>query len=130
MTTLNPSPATAISRTVPDRRQLRRDGRHRRNAVAESRYSEIRTPHSEIHEIHLLPALPPQWPTGSVQGLRTRGGFEVDVAWKDGKLTGAVLRSQLGNSCAVRYGGQSITLETRRKAAYSLDANLVIKPRP
>lgn len=61
---------------------------------------------SQAGEIELLPALPRAWPEGRVRGLRARGGFEVDVAWKDGRLTGATVRSVAGRRCRVRYGEQ------------------------
>jgi len=54
--------------------------------------------------VQLLPALPGAWPNGSVKGLRARGGYVVDVAWKDGKLARAVLHSELGNPCAIGLG--------------------------
>ena len=55
-------------------------------------------------EIELLPALPKAWPNGSIKGLRARGGFELDIQWKDSKLVNVTVRSLAGGSCRLRYG--------------------------
>ena len=75
---------------------------------------------SHMGEIHLLPALPKAWPRGTAKGLRARGGFEVDVKWKDGSLTEAVIRSVNGTGCKVRYGDQILTLQLKRGASRTL----------
>jgi alpha-L-fucosidase 2 len=57
---------------------------------------------SHTGEIELLPALPKEWPAGSVRGLRARGGFTVDEAWQDGKLASATVRAKYAGPCRLR----------------------------
>ncbi|MAF09174.1 alpha-L-fucosidase [Candidatus Poribacteria bacterium] len=61
---------------------------------------------SHAGEISLLPALPTTWPSGSVKGLRARGGFDVDIAWEGGRLAEARLTPRLGGVCRVRTSGE------------------------
>jgi len=57
---------------------------------------------SHEDELALLPALPAAWKDGQVKGLVARGGFEVGLRWKDGRITEATLHSKLGRPCRVR----------------------------
>jgi alpha-L-fucosidase 2 len=61
---------------------------------------------SHLGVLEFLPALPGSWPAGSVRGMRARGGYEVDLDWKDGRLTQAVVRRVAGGAGKpkVRYG--------------------------
>ena len=52
--------------------------------------------------IHLLPAIPDTWKNGSVKGLKARGGFEVDIEWKNAKFASAIIKSSLGGNCRLR----------------------------
>ncbi|MCH5718021.1 glycosyl hydrolase family 95 catalytic domain-containing protein [Niabella hibiscisoli] len=57
---------------------------------------------SHLEEVHLLPALPSAWSEGWVKGLKARGGFEIAMQWKSGKLINANVQSLNGNDCVLR----------------------------
>ncbi|REE86501.1 alpha-L-fucosidase 2 [Paenibacillus taihuensis] len=59
---------------------------------------------SHAGEIHLLPALPFQWHTGRITGLRARGNAEVDIEWQGGELITATIHSHAQLETVVRYG--------------------------
>lgn len=66
--------------------------------------------------LHLLPALPRTWPTGSVKGLRARGGYEVDLSWSAGRLTAFSIRSNTQKTCRVMFGGKTYDFDLATKA--------------
>jgi alpha-L-fucosidase 2 len=81
---------------------------------------------SQSGEVVLLPALPKAWSDGSGRGLRARGGFEIDLAWANGKLTRAGIKSLLGNPLRARYGEQVVDMKTSR--GQSVTFNALFKP--
>lgn len=74
--------------------------------------------------IDLLPALPSAWTTGKVTGLRTRGGFELDLEWADGKLKQATVRSLLGNPAVFRVGEHERKMDVAAGSTVTIDGEL------
>ncbi len=62
-------------------------------------------------EITVLPALPKQWPDGSLKGVRVRGGGKLDITWNQGKLTKVSLQCEHAKKYRVVYGGQSVDIQ-------------------
>jgi alpha-L-fucosidase 2 len=81
--------------------------------LLQSHEVDARNSNDEIRVIELLPALPKAWPNGSVTGLRARGGFEVGIAWHEGKLTSATIHSLNGNPVQLRYGSAACDLKLK-----------------
>jgi alpha-L-fucosidase 2 len=79
---------------------------------------------SQVDKIELLPALPDAWKNGNVSGLRARGGFQVDMAWQDGKLISATIHSDNGEPCSVSYGGKTVDLKIKKGRYTTLNGSL------
>jgi alpha-L-fucosidase 2 len=77
-------------------------------------------------EIELLPALPTAWPNGSVKGLRARGGFEIDIVWKNGTLDHTTITSVTGTECNVRYREKTMHLRIKRGNSVRVNSRLKI----
>ena len=93
--------------------------------LVQSRFGTVATAMvpSKSPEIELLPALPSAWPSGSVKGLRARGGYQVDVIWKDGKLVEANLISLNGGPATLRYGNATREVKLEKGGKFRWDGN-------
>ena len=78
---------------------------------------------SHVGMIHLLPALPKDWPSGRVKGLKARGGFVVDIVWNNGELVEASISSELGKALRFGYKEKYITLNIEKGETKSLLAS-------
>lgn len=81
---------------------------------------------SHQDEIHLLPALPTKWANGCIKGLCARGGFEVDIEWKDCILQNAAVYSNFNNICRIRYGSTKISFNADAGSKYLIGSDLRI----
>jgi alpha-L-fucosidase 2 len=66
-------------------------------------------------QIDLLPALPKDWPSGKVTGLRARGNFTVDIEWKEGKVTNYHVTSPEPKEVRIRVNGEIRTIFCEKK---------------
>ncbi|MFA9391026.1 MAG: glycoside hydrolase N-terminal domain-containing protein [Prolixibacteraceae bacterium] len=73
---------------------------------------------SHANEISLLPALPVEWASGKVTGLKARGGYTVDVEWEKGILKGATIKSENGLPLQIRYANQVKQLEIKKGKSF------------
>jgi alpha-L-fucosidase 2 len=70
--------------------------------------------------IHLLPALPEEWKNGRIRGLRARGGFEIDFAWENGKVTSLKATSLAGQPLRLLVNGNRVDRELKKGEAFIL----------
>jgi alpha-L-fucosidase 2 len=82
------------------------------SGIAEMLLQSHREKEKGVYILNVLPALPKAWPDGNIKGLRARGGFEVAISWKSGKLYSLELKSLKGSPCVLTYGNKSIFLQT------------------
>jgi alpha-L-fucosidase 2 len=74
--------------------------------------------------IDLLPALPTALPNGELKGICARGGFVLNLVWRDGKLQSVDVLSKTGNTCTLKYGGISQTIKTIKGKVYHFNGSL------
>jgi alpha-L-fucosidase 2 len=74
--------------------------------------------------IDLLPALPTALPNGELKGICARGGFVLNLVWKDGKLQSLDVLSKTGNTCTIKYKGAVQNFKTIKGKTYHFDGNL------
>ncbi|QGY42648.1 glycoside hydrolase family 95 protein [Maribellus comscasis] len=64
--------------------------------------------------LQILPALPPSWKSGEITGLRSRGGFEIDIKWEESVLKELKITSLLGKSCKIMYNGNTVVFQPQK----------------
>ena len=74
---------------------------------------------SHLDRIYLLPALPVSLSTGEIKGIVARGGYIIDMKWKDMNLTEITIHSLASTTCPVHYKGKDIIIETNQTVRFN-----------
>ena len=104
--------AAGVSEMLLQSHEENFEGRRMKDETEKAQSSFIPQPSPFI--LSLLPALPKAWPNGKVTGLRARGGFTVDIEWKDGKVTNYRIASPEPREVKVRVNGESKTIRSEK----------------
>lgn len=94
-----PGPSDVVIASTPYRWLL-----YGRQSLSNSSSEQGPLSTSDTVDVRLLPALPEEWPAGTFRGLRTRGGYEVDVVWNGGEISAGSLRLVESTSAAAGAG--------------------------
>lgn len=73
--------------------------------------------------VHLLPALPDNWPSGEVSGLVARGGYVIDMTWKNNRLISLKIKSKIGGNCRLRINTKMKLNAVQLSVAKGLNPN-------
>ena len=76
---------------------------------------------SHMGFIQLLPALPDAWKEGSVSGICAKGNFEVDMVWENNQLKEAVVHSNAGGNCVIKYADKTLSFKTVKGRSYRVE---------
>ena len=76
---------------------------------------------STTDHIDLLPALPAEWPDGSIRGLRLRNGCTIDLKWSGGRLKTATLHAGRNTLTTIRYQGKTKQIRLKKDASITLN---------
>ncbi|WP_324757233.1 glycoside hydrolase family 95 protein [Sphingobacterium thalpophilum] len=82
---------------------------------------------SHVDGIEILPALPQEISTGTIRGLVARGAFQIDMEWKDNKLSCVTVISLAGQDLHLRYGEHEVKMKTKKGGSYAFDKELKLK---
>jgi alpha-L-fucosidase 2 len=74
--------------------------------------------------IRLLPSLPSAWSTGSIRGLRGRGGITVSISWRDNSLSSAVIKADRETDVTIRYRDNKKAIHLPARTEYRISPTM------
>ena len=86
--------------------------------------SHLGSPDARV--LRLLPALPRAWQSGSIRGIRARGGFTLDMAWQNGRLTEVTVKAEIASTLRIKLPAESDRPSS--SLPYTVEAGILSMP--